>query len=501
MRSKRAFYTVVSNIILQLVILANGFIVPKIVINNYGSDVNGLIASITQFLGYITLLDSGFTAVIKSQLYKPLADKSKENISRIIKSSNKFFRTIAFVFIVYIVALSFLYPLLVDSSFDYLFTFGLVIILSISMLSEYYFGMTYKILLQADQKSYIVSLIQIIVYIISIAAIVILSKMNVSVTVLKLVTSVIFVIRPLLQNFYVRKHYRIDINIDGNYKIKNRWDGLAQHIASVIHSNTDIVVLTIFTNLKEVSVYSVYYLVVKGIKSIMQAFTNGFDATFGDMIVRNEREGLNRRFSAYETLYNTISVIAFSAAIVLITPFISVYTSGVEDADYCRPLFGVLIVISEYIWVIRQPYNVLTKAAGHFKETRKGAWIECITNIVVSIILVRQFGIIGVAIGTIIAMLIRAIEFMYHSNKYILCRSCRESFIRVLVVVLETAAIVFVCNYLPFLEGINYTNWMLNAGMVLVVAISITMVVNFFVFRRDFKELLSFMSKIKKKKS
>ena len=101
-----------------------------------------------------------------------------------------------------------------------------------------------------------------------------------------------------------------------------------------------------------------------------------------------------------------------TCAIVLIVPFISVYTKGVTDANYIRYAFGALIVISEYIWAIRLPYSSLVLAAGHFKETRKGAWVECISNIVISVLLVRAFGLIGVAIGTIVAMAIRTIEFI-----------------------------------------------------------------------------------------
>lgn len=486
MRSKKAIYNVVCNLLLQIVILVNGFIVPKIIINSYGSNVNGLVSSITQFLGYISLLDSGFTAVVKSQLYKPLAKKDNSQISLILKSANKFFHSIALVFVFYIIILSMVYPLLVNTGFDYIFSIGLIIILSISMLSEYYFGMTFKLLLQADQKNHIVSIIQIVVYVLSIIVTLLLAKMNVSILVLKFFVAIVFLLRPLIQLFYIKRKYDVNLNVSGKYNIKNRWDGFAQHIAFVIHSNTDIAVLTIFTSLKEVSVYSVYLLMVKGIKSIMQAFINGFDAVFGDMIARGEADVLRKKFSSYEVLYNTIGTIAFSCALVLVTPFVEVYTAGVVDADYVRPLFGILIVISEYIWVIRQPYNTLIKAAGHFKQTRIGAWVECVVNIIISIILVMYFGLVGVAIGTIVAMLIRAIEFVFYVNVRILKRNIWISVGRIALVIFETIAIVLVSNALPFLENTSYLNWGVNALMTGIVAISITLIVNMIVFRKEF---------------
>ena len=471
MRSKKAILNILSNLVLQIVVILYGFVLPKIIIENYGSNVNGLVSSITQFLAYIALLDSGFTVVIKSELYKPIADENTKKIDLILKSADKFFKRMAYIFIVYIIILAFLYPLLFEDSFGYWSTFGLIIIISISNLAEYYFGMVYKIYLQAEQKGYIIAIIQIIMYILTIIITLILSKLNISIHILKLVTSVIFLIRPFLTAYYVKRQYNVNFkNVNNNYKIKNKWDGLAQHVASVIHGNTDITVLTIFCTLAEVSVYSVYYMVIKGIKSLTLSFSNSLDASWGNMIANKEYENLNKKFNMYETLYFSIITVIFTCTYFLITPFVSIYTKGITDVNYIRYLFGFLLVISEYIWAIRLPYSSVTLAAGDFKETRVGAWIECISNIILSIILVIHYGLIGVTIGTIIAMLVRTVEFIYHTNKYILKRSNIISIKKMLVLILETLLIINISNRLPLLDDINYLNWMINAFFVCLIS-------------------------------
>lgn len=500
MRSKKAIYNISTNLLLQMIIVLYGFIAPKIIINSFGSSVNGLISSITQFLAYITLLESGFGPVVKSVLYKPIAKKDNKTIANILKTTEKFFRTIALIFLIYIVILSFIYPLLVGKDFAWIYTASLIIIIGISTFAEYFFGMTYRLYLQADQKTYVISLIQIFIYILSTIAIIILAKFGASIHIIKLVSGVVFVLRPLLQNYYVKKRYDLNFKeIDGKYELEQKWDGLAQHIASVIHNNTDITILTIFLTLEEVSVYSVYYLIVRGIKSIIQAFTGGIDSTFGDMIAKKEKDNLNKKFSMYEVLYNTISTIAFTCTAILIVPFVSVYTKGVTDANYIRFTFGTLLVISEYIWAIRLPYSSITLAAGHFKETRVGAWIECISNIVISIILVSKFGLIGVTIGTIIAMTIRTVEFIYHTNKYILYRSTWESIKKILLLVIETLIIVFISKHLPFVENINYLNWIKNAIMVAISACIVTISMNYIFFKREFKEVIQIIKNFKRR--
>lgn len=502
MRSKKAIINITMTLLLQIVTMIYGFIIPKIIITSFGSNVNGLVSSITQFLAYITLLESGIGPVIKASLYKPIANKDKKEIANVLRASEKFFRTISYIFIVYLIILAIIYPLIISTEFSYIYTLSLIIIISISTFAEYYFGMTYKLYLQAEQKTYVISIIQIITYIFSIVIIVILAKLHCSIHLIKLISGFIFVLRPVMQNIYVKRKYQININlVDNEYKLKNKWDGLAQHIAAVIHGNTDVTVLTIFSNLTEVSVYSVYYLIVRGINSIIQAFTGGIDASFGDMIAKKEQENLNRKFNIYEVFYFTTATIVYTSTIILIVPFVSIYTKGITDANYIRPIFGVLLVLSEFMWAIRLPYSSITLAAGHFKETKKGAWIEAITNIVLSIILVFKYGIIGVAIGTLVAMLIRTIEFVYHANKYILTRNIFESVKKIIIIIIEVLLIVFLSKYLPKINIISYLTWIESASLVGILSVVIVLSVNIIIYRKEFKEMRNIFKNLFKQRS
>ena len=496
MRSKKAIINIISSLALQVVTLICGFIVPKLIITKFGSNVNGLVSSITQFLAYITLLESGFGPVVKATLYKPIAKKDKKQIENILKASEKFFRVIAGIFIGYLVILSAIYPFIVNNEFNYFYTMSLVLIISISTLAEYYFGMTYKLFLQAEQKTYITSIVQIAGYILNTVAIVILVQFNSNIQIVKLVTGFIFVLRPVIQNIYVKKKYNINLKeADNNYNIKQKWDGLAQHIAAVIHNNTDITVLTIFTPISEVSVYSVYYIVVKGIKQIIHAFTGGIDASFGDMIAKGEKKQLNKNFRIYELFYYTIVTLAYSCTLLLIVPFVKVYTHGITDVDYIRPVFAYLLVLSEFMWCIRLPYSSITLAAGHFKETRKGAWIEAISNITISLVLVWRFGIVGVAIGTLVAMIIRTIEYIYHANKYILERKNRTSIYRIALLVAEMIVIIIISNLIPLFEVTSYLTWIMYACIIVAIAMVVVIPTNIIIYRTEVKQLVNIIKK------
>lgn len=499
MKTKRTFYNIISNLILQIIIIIYGFIVPKIIISNFGSSVNGLVSSITQFLGYIALLESGFGPVVKSILYKPIAKKNKQEIINILNATEKFFRVIAKVFLVYILLLSVSFTTFINDEYGFLYTASLIVIISISSLAEYYFGMTYSLFLQAEQKNYISSVIQCVSYIINIVVVVLLIKINASIHLIKAITGIIFIARPLIQNYYVKKKYNIDLKqANDDFQIKQKWDGLVQHIAFVIHSNTDITILTIFTTLKEVSVYSVYYMVVKGVRAIIQAFTNGIDALFGNMIAK--KESLGSKFSIYETIYLSVVTIFYSCTLVLLVSFIEVYTQGISDTNYIRPLFAYLLVISEILYAIRIPYSSIVFAAGHFKETKNGAVLEAVINITISVIFVLKYGIIGVIIGTIASMLVRTIEFIYHSNKYILKRNHLLSIKKILCVFVGVIVLFFLLKDHMVMNNISYMSWAANAIVVFIVSLVITFLINMIFNYNDLKQAYIFMkSKIIKR--
>lgn len=491
MRSKKAMLNIFWSLVSQVTIVVCGFVIPRCIISAFGSEVNGLVSSISQFLGYIVLLESGFGPVVKAALYKPIASKDKQSIENILKASEKFFRIISAVFVVYIAVLAVVYPLIVNTSYSFVYTMALVIIISMSTLAEYYFGMTYKLYLQADQKTYITSIIQVVGYVINAIAVICLVKFGASIHIVKLATGLIFVLRPIVQNIYVKKKYNIDLKgANKDYKLEQKWDGLAQHVASVVHGNTDITILTLFSSMQEVSVYSVYYLVINGIKSLVQSFTSGIDASFGNMIANDEKEQLNKSFSAYEVFYYSIITVMYICTILLIVPFVSIYTKGITDANYIRPVFAYVLVASEYAWSIRLPYSSIVLASGHFKQTRVGAWVEALTNIVISLILVQKYGIVGIAIGTLVAMLVRTAEFVYHTSKYILGRSIWISIKKMSTVIIETLIVALIVYLIPSVNVTSYATWILQAIIVGSISIAVVGIANFILYKEEMKNVI-----------
>lgn len=484
----------------QLVTLICGFILPRFILKYYGSEVNGLVSSITQFLGLITLCELGVGAVVQSALYKPLAINDEVGVSKIMISARRFFNRIGIIMLIYVVVLMVVLPLNQLDSFDFLTTALLVASMSITYFAQYFFGIKNSLLLNADQKSYVQLILHIVTVILNTAVCVILMILGSSIQVVKLATSVIFLLRPLGLMLYVRKNYKIDYSLTLTEEpIKQKWNGLAQHIAYVVTNGTDSIILTLFSSLINVSIYNVYSLVVSGIRQLINSLTTGVQALFGNMLAKGEAEELEKTFSRTEWLMHTAATLIFSITGVLIVPFVQVYTSNVSDANYIVPLFAGLLTSATAIYCIGFSYNLLILAAGHYKETQLSAIIEAVINVVLSIVLVFNFGLIGVAIGTFVAMTYRTIYFALYLRKNIINRPIKH-FIKHMLVNVLTVGLIVLATFWIKLGAVNYLSWFIMAIEVGVIALAITFIVNIIFYKNQtFSILKSIKNKFFKK--
>lgn len=487
MRSGKAVRNSIVAIIGQIVSLVCGLILPRLILGKFGSSYNGITNSITQFLSCTVLLRAGIGGVTRAALYKPLAENNHYKVSAIINATQNFMKKVAFIFASIMVIFAAIYPKFVSQEFDWFFSFSLVLIIGLSSFVQNYFGITYQILVESDQSSYVYNITCMISTLLNTVIAAILISVGANIHIVKLGSTIAYSINPLVLNWYASKKYKIDIKIpEDKEAISQRWDAFAQQAATIINNNTDIIVLTLFTNMKEVSVYSVYAMIVTGLYNFENAIVNSFEPMFGDMLARKEKNTLHNAVEIAEFVIFQTASFFFICGGVLIVPFVDVYTSGISDVNYIRPLFGYLFCINQFLYCARFPYTMLVNAAGHFKQTRNGAILEAIINITISIVLASKLGIIGVMIGTFCAMMFRTIQYSYYASKNILDRKIIRVFRLYLISVLEAVAVVSISrNVLADHQIGSYSSWLALAIIVALLTISVITVFSIFFFRKE----------------
>ena len=472
MKSKITVINMVSSLLLQMCTIISGFIIPRIILSYFGSDVNGLVSSINQFLSYIALVEGGITGVIAANLYGPIVANDQIKLSSVLTTSKRFFHTVGAIFIAYSILLGILYPVLMHLDFRY--TFLLTLILSINLFVQYMFSITLKTLLNADKKIYVVSFTQIIIIICNILLVYLSVRVYPSIHVVKLISGLLYILQPVVFNAYVRKHYTIDWKAPyDNNLIKQRWNGFAINLAAFFHNSTDITVLTIFSTLASVSVYSVYVLVTNGLKTLIQSFASGLNPTIGHAYAKKDWADLNRKLDLYEYIVLLITFFLFSMAGLLITPFVSLYTKGINDAQYSQPLFGYLIVIAEGLYLIKLPHLNLAYSANRFREITVPAFVEAAINILISVLLVGRLGLVGVAVGTICGMLYRMAFHVAFTRKIIPDRGQMIFYRKLFLFSIAAIIGIAICRFTVRFEMTSFGWWMLGAvlyGFVLLLA-------------------------------
>ncbi len=474
----------------QFVVTITGLILPRCFLHYYGSEVNGLISSITQFLTFINICELGIGAVVSAAYYKPLADGNTYEISKIFVYSRHFFKIIGFILLVYIAGLLVIYPTFINTSFDFGFTFALIAAMSLSHLGQYFIGLSYQLLLNSDQKSYIQLIVNGSTLLANTICSVLLMASGASIQIVKLTTSIIYLIRPLAMYLYVKSNYVLDKSVPVDRSvIPQKRNGIVQHIAYMIYENADVMVLTLFSTLQNVSIYAVYTLATNGIRQIITAATTGVQSLLGNMIAKNETDELKAFYSLYIWGVHTICTVLFTITGIMIVPFAQVYTSGITDANYNVPLFGLLITIAYFFSSLRNCQFVLIRAAGHFQKTQSAALMESILNLFISVALVFSLGLTGVAIGTIIATVFFVAYEMIYFSKNIVFFPVAHSIKQFLVDLLVAGLTVLIATQIHLFTG-SVGSWILQAFAVSIVCFAIGLLTQIVFYRNNLGRIL-----------
>lgn len=485
MRKKLFMWNTATSLVSKVIAIICAFILPRLILQTYGTEVNGLVSSISQFLMVIALTEFGVTAVVQSALYKPLVENDFDEISKIMASSSRFFRRIAYILIFYIIILCMSYPFLINSVFGFWYTLGLILAMSINSLVQYLFGITKSQLIAANQRGYIISLTEIIVNILNTILCCILIYRGASIQVVKITTALVYMIQPIIYTIYVKKNYKINYRIKYNEEpIKQKWNGVAQHISYYVLNATDTIVLTLFSTLDNVSIYYIYKLVLAGIHQLFSIFENTVKPFFGEICALKDSNQLRKYFNLYEWFINTLVCFIFGCTLTLIIPFVKVYTNGITDANYIVPGFAVIFTLSYAIQNIRNPYNVLIMSVGHYKQTQRNYIITTIINIIISIVLVYKLGLIGVAIGTLIALTYQT--FWQASYVYTnILQSKMTNLIKQISIDILTLIIGSILAGKISLNYVTYLGFIIMALKVSVIWIVIISVVNLTFFKEN----------------
>lgn len=494
---KKVWKNILTSALPQIMNIITNLILPTMIIGRFGSEVNGLVSSTKMLISYISIVGAGIATAVTQALYVPVAKGDAGTVRGMLCAANKMFNKWGGVYCIIAVVVAVIYPFTLTTDITYGTIVLLMIVMSVSGASEFFAIGRCRALLYANQKTYVCTGIQALSLLGSLLLALLMLKLNMSIVMVQFAISAVYVLRAVFLTGYVKKNfpelrnYKKEAPI--NAAIEKRSDAMIHQISGLAVTGSQTTILTICVGLNAASIYSVYNIVFSGLQSICANLSMAVTPFIGRELALNNRERLIKMYDVIEFAFFSLVAFVYSVAMIMIIPFIEVYTKG-ADINYIYPIFAIIFTLSSAFYILKMPSNSLINISGHFKETRWRAILEASLTVGLGILLTYFMGINGVVLGTGIALGWRCVDTICYTNRYVLADSSFKSLFRLVrVFLIIIACAVIQRNTVITVSG--YLEW-IRWAIVVSLCVLAVVIVNALVFdSKTVKEILKIIKK------
>lgn len=407
MRAERSIRNVLVGWLMQVLIIAGGFISRTVFISVLNEEYLGLSGLFTNILTVLSLAELGVGTAITFSLYRPIAEKDEATILSLMNFYRKFYKAVGcFVLIAGTLVAPFL-PFFIKELPDIQNIYFIYVLYVVNTGVSYFFS--YKAaFINANQEYFITSLNHGICYItlISVQMTVLLISRNFIAYLLVQIAATLtenVIISHIANKRYPflkkRNGTRIEPGLFRQIK-KNTAAMIGHNLGTVVLTSTDNMVISKFVGLAEVGLYSNYTMLMTAVTTLLSQAFSAITSSVGNLLVEGTERQKEETF--YMVYFVNFWLYAFSSAALycLINPFIKLWLG--EKYLFSSWIVGI-IVLNFYTVGIRQACNVFKSASGLFLQDVYKPYIEVVVNLVISVILVQKYGIFGVLAGTMIS--------------------------------------------------------------------------------------------------
>ena len=435
-------------LICQLSVLAFGFLLPKITVSNLGSDANGFLSTINDIFTYLALIEGGLGLALLNSLYKPLQNQDEETTSALLTASSRRFKITALVYLVASIIVGLIYPLFLDTTLTYSVMSTSIIAYGIGGASTMFLASSIIQYLIAAGKSYIREVVHLFIYFATSMLKIVCIVLFQNIVMVCLTNSILCLIEALIYKYYFKikcKNFSLNSKTPLYEPLNEQKYFWVHQISSAIFGSTDLFIISIFCSLKWASIYAVYALIFTAISRIVASVFNSLKYLLGNAYVK-DIEHYKKTHDIFDCIYMAVMFGLLLIAYLLSNSFVAIYMDG-ADINYVDKYLPLLFVISNLLSSCRSVCNNTHNIAHRVKQNIIPTILEAILNIGFSLLFVNMFGIYGVILGTIVALLFRTNQTIIYTNKYILTRSSFATYKYILIYTILFVALNFLCKY------------------------------------------------------
>ena len=493
---KASFLTFLMKIAYSVLTTITSLILVNLVIREYGPEVNGLSSSINQFVNLFSVFEGGITTAAIVATYNPIMRQDYDTVNGILTYTRRFLIKVSILFLIVTSVVGCIYIYVIESPYTFNITFIVLMLsviiscISMSVLPQYY------ILLQGNNEEYIISIVNCLVKVVSfvLSVVFILNHQHIIfVFVSNLVGATLNIV--IFEIYQRCKYPYVNYKTNDVCVVAGTKDVLLQKILNIIFNFTDIFLISVFISLVMASVYNLNNQIYNSIYILVSAAITAPYNSIG-ILMRENREKFKKIFGAFRLLsYITISVF-YTATGSLMESFMQVYISDEVGVKYYIPILNFLLFSFFYFRSVSQLYAIAINASGKFKLQNKQLIIAMIANIVVSVIMMLKFGIIGVILGSVCAMVVMLLMNTIKACKQILEMPVRKELLLMLIYFAVSCIMIKLSSGISHMLNVeNYWQWGVMAVCVVIVMLVVFCLVSMLLQYSEMKMLMQYVKK------
>lgn len=187
-------------------------------------------------------------------------------------------------------------------------------------------------------------------------------------------------------------------------------------LAELLRFQIDHLVIAAFINLSAVTVFNIASQLVFYFRGLLQALVGVLVPLFARYQAEGDKSSTIWAYLFTTKLSALVAVLGGGAMIIFGDPFIRVWM-GPDYASAYPPL--AVLAVATTLFVTLQPAVSLIYGVGEVGPLAKVSLVEAVSNLVLSLLLVKPLGLLGVALGTSIPLVFYSIFLMVFGNRIV----------------------------------------------------------------------------------
>lgn len=491
MRKEKSFKNFITSLIPYIILLLLGFVRVNTFIVNLGVDIYALNQVFYQIFIYLSLAEAGAGVYINQMYYKHFAKNDKKEITNIFNGAKCLLKKISLIVFSLGIVISFLLKIFTNNNLNLIYMQFVFMLFLFKNIIEYLM-VSPKSVIEADQKQYKINTRFYSFKILESLADIILLYCGFNYVIILLGEIVIRFLTYYITNKKIYKEYPwLNNKPTEKIKIKGINNMLWHRVSEAIHYNTDIIITSSFLSPLYVTIYASYNYITKYLTDGVDMVGSSVSSSFGNVIYKENKNNMLNIFEELNMMFLFLASFLATMSYILCNSFVTFWLGSKYIINDWALVF---LMINFFIVVSRKPLNIYRNSNGLFKETKFIVMLEAIVNLVLSLILVRYYGLSGILFSTMISMVSTTLwyipYFIYNKHLNI---SCLKYIMRLVLYFLLNISISFigykVISSLVIKNLFTWTIWASLFGITL-------LIVYFVVYYASSKYFKSLVKKI-----